>query len=169
MPQCGGGVCRSTGVTVSIGVLAHPLDCFFRLDCSTTKRVPMPKRAVWERSRRELDISVGVHILLVVEQSSLESQSNNCSKLRTCFGPPDRLSILPRKPLINLYYSIKWHITAHSSSYYNSNLRYISCSHLLNCTETAEARRIKLVILSCSCWLSLGGIKDCCCYKVCSY
>ena len=39
--------------------------------------VPMPKRAVFERSRRELslDISVGVHILLVVEQSSLGSQS----------------------------------------------------------------------------------------------
>ena len=38
----------------------------------------MPKRAVFERSRRELslDVSVGVHILLeVVEQSSLESQS----------------------------------------------------------------------------------------------
>ena len=37
----------------------------------------MPKRAVFERSRRELylDVSVGVHIFLVVEQSSLESQS----------------------------------------------------------------------------------------------
>ena len=39
----------------------------------------MPKRAVFERSRREisLDVSVGVHIFLVVEQSSLESQSIN--------------------------------------------------------------------------------------------
>ena len=37
----------------------------------------MLKRTVFERSRRELslDVSVGVHILLVVEQSSLESQS----------------------------------------------------------------------------------------------
>ena len=37
----------------------------------------MPKRAAFERSRRELslDISVGVHIFLVVEQSSLEIQS----------------------------------------------------------------------------------------------
>ena len=37
----------------------------------------MPKRAVFERSRRKLslDVSVRVHILLVVEQSSLESQS----------------------------------------------------------------------------------------------
>ena len=37
----------------------------------------MPKRAVFERSRRELslDVSVRVHILLVVEQSNLESQS----------------------------------------------------------------------------------------------
>ena len=37
----------------------------------------MPKRAVFERSRGGLflDVSVGVHILLVVEQSSLESQS----------------------------------------------------------------------------------------------
>ena len=41
----------------------------------------MPKRAVFERSRRELslDVSVGVHILLVVEQSSLESQSRGCA------------------------------------------------------------------------------------------
>ena len=37
----------------------------------------MPKRAVFERSRRELslDESVGVRILLVVEQPNLESQS----------------------------------------------------------------------------------------------
>ena len=60
---------------------AHPLDCLSRLDCSTTKRAPMPKRAVFERSRRELslDVSVGVHISLVVEQSSLESQSRGCA------------------------------------------------------------------------------------------
>ena len=42
----------------------------------------MPKRAGFERSRRELSlgVSVGVHILLVVEQSSLESQSRGCAK-----------------------------------------------------------------------------------------
>ena len=42
----------------------------------------MPQRAVFERSRRELslDVSVDVHILLVVEQSSLESQSRGCAK-----------------------------------------------------------------------------------------
>ena len=42
----------------------------------------MPKKAVFERSRREffLDVLVGVHILLVVEQSSLESQSRGCAK-----------------------------------------------------------------------------------------
>ena len=42
----------------------------------------MPKRAVFKRSRRELslDVSIGVHILLVVEQSSLESQSRGCTK-----------------------------------------------------------------------------------------
>ena len=43
----------------------------------------MPKRTVFERSRRRelsLDKSVGVHILLVVEQSSLESQSRGCAK-----------------------------------------------------------------------------------------
>ena len=42
----------------------------------------MPTRAVFERSRRELslDVSVGVHVLLVVEQSSLESQSRGCAK-----------------------------------------------------------------------------------------
>ena len=44
----------------------------------------MPKRAGFERSRRELslDVSVGVPILLVVEQSSLESQPRGwgCAK-----------------------------------------------------------------------------------------
>ena len=42
----------------------------------------MPKRAVFERSRGELslDVSVVVPILLVVEQSSLESQSRGCAK-----------------------------------------------------------------------------------------
>ena len=42
----------------------------------------MPKRVVFGRSRGELslDVSVGVHILLVVEQSSLESQSRGCAK-----------------------------------------------------------------------------------------
>ena len=41
----------------------------------------MPKKAVFKRSRRELflDVLVGVHILLVVEQSSLESQSRGCA------------------------------------------------------------------------------------------
>ena len=48
-----------------------------RLDFSTTKKVPTPTRAVFQRSCRELslDVSVDVHVLLVVEQSSLESQS----------------------------------------------------------------------------------------------
>ena len=42
----------------------------------------MPKKAVFERSRRELslDVSVVVHILLVVEQSSMESQPRGCAK-----------------------------------------------------------------------------------------
>ena len=42
----------------------------------------MPKKAGFERSRRELssDVSIGVYILLVVEQSSLESQSRGCAK-----------------------------------------------------------------------------------------
>ena len=42
----------------------------------------MPNRAVFERSRQELalDVSVGVHILLVVEQLILESQSRGCAK-----------------------------------------------------------------------------------------
>ena len=42
----------------------------------------MAKMAVLERSRREisLDVSVGDHIPLVVEQSSLESQSRGCAK-----------------------------------------------------------------------------------------
>ena len=57
--------------------------------------VPMPKRAVFERSRRELssDVSVGVRILLVVKQSSLESQSRGCAKtpmltVHYCSFPP---------------------------------------------------------------------------------
>ena len=42
----------------------------------------MPKTTVFEISRRELslDVSVGVRILLVVEQSSLETQSKGCAK-----------------------------------------------------------------------------------------
>ena len=42
----------------------------------------MPKRAVFEISRRELslDVSVSVHILLVVKQLSLGSQSRGCAK-----------------------------------------------------------------------------------------
>ena len=43
----------------------------------------MPKRAVFERFRRELplvDVSVGVNIFLAVEQPSLESQSRGCAK-----------------------------------------------------------------------------------------
>ena len=50
----------------------------------------MPKRAVFERSRRELflDVSIGVHILLVLEQSSLESQSRGCAKTHSVIFPP---------------------------------------------------------------------------------
>ena len=73
----------STSFTIiSIGILAHPLGCLSRLDFSTAKKVPMPKRAVFDRSRRglSLDVSVDVHVLLVVEQSSLESQSKGCDK-----------------------------------------------------------------------------------------
>ena len=42
----------------------------------------MPERAVFERFRRELslDVSVDIHVLLVVEQSSVESQSRGCAK-----------------------------------------------------------------------------------------
>ena len=40
------------------------------------------EKAVFERSRRELssDVSVGVYILLIVEQPSLERQSSGCAK-----------------------------------------------------------------------------------------
>ena len=42
----------------------------------------MPKSAVFERSRQELSlgVSIGVHIVLVVEQLSLESQPRGCAK-----------------------------------------------------------------------------------------
>ena len=68
---------RVAGDTVNIGVLAHPLGWLSRLHCAATKRVPTPKRVVFERFRRELslDVSVGVHILLVMEQSSLRKVS----------------------------------------------------------------------------------------------
>ena len=51
----------------------------------------MPKMTVFEKSRRELslDVSVGVHILLFVEQSSLESQSRGlCQDSDTSYGNP---------------------------------------------------------------------------------
>ena len=53
----------------------------------------MLKRAVFGRSHRELslDVSVGVHILLVVEQSSLESQSREYAKTPI-------LTVLPHFP-----------------------------------------------------------------------
>ena len=55
----------------------------------------MPKRAVFERSRRELslDVSIGVHILLIVEQSSLESQSKGCAKTPILVVRVEALSI----------------------------------------------------------------------------
>ena len=42
----------------------------------------MSEKAVFERSRRKLslDVSVGVHVLLVEEQSSLENQFRGCAK-----------------------------------------------------------------------------------------
>ena len=42
----------------------------------------MPNRVGFERSRRGLflDVLVGVHIILVVEQSSLKNQSRGCAK-----------------------------------------------------------------------------------------
>ena len=52
----------------------------------------MPKRADFERGSRQelsLDVSVGVHILLVAEQSSLESQSRGCAKTRYLRGYGD--------------------------------------------------------------------------------
>ena len=60
----------------------------------------MPKRAVFERSRRELslDVSVGVHILLVVEQSSLESRSRGGAKTPTLtVSPPTGSNSLTRR------------------------------------------------------------------------
>ena len=42
----------------------------------------MPRRAVFKRSRQKLSlgVSIGVHIVLVVEQLSLESQPRGCPK-----------------------------------------------------------------------------------------
>ena len=68
--------------TVSIGVLAHPLDCLSRLDCSTTKGIWTPTDTSKESSRRDLwkTTIFGFGTLLVVEQSSLESRSRVCAK-----------------------------------------------------------------------------------------
>ena len=62
--------------------------------------MPIPKRAVFERTRRELslDVSVGVHVLLVVKQSSLESQSRGCAKT-------PKLIVLTKSGLPLQYYS----------------------------------------------------------------
>ena len=60
----------------------------------------MPKRAVFERSRLELSsgVSVGVHIFLVVERSSLESQSRGCAKTPIFrVIPPHGRSHAPRR------------------------------------------------------------------------
>ena len=48
----------------------------------------MLKRVVFERSRRELslDVLVGVHTLLVVDQSSLESQSRGLCQDSDTYG-----------------------------------------------------------------------------------
>ena len=48
----------------------------------------MTKRTVVEIFRRELslDVLVGIHTLLVVEQSSLESQSRGCAKTPDTYG-----------------------------------------------------------------------------------
>ena len=68
----------------------------------------MPKRAVFQRSRRELslDVSVGVHILLVVEQSSLESQSRGCAQDSDTYGTRSWSSRAPSKDCVflRLYY-----------------------------------------------------------------
>ena len=63
---------------------------------------------VFQRSRRELslDVSVGVHIPLVVEQSSLERQSRGCAKtpMLTVFNPANDSDaiILPFEPHVFL-------------------------------------------------------------------
>ena len=59
----------------------------------------MPKWAAFERRRRELslDVSVGVHIFLVVQQSSLESHSRGCAKT------PKLMVILTRTSLIEVH------------------------------------------------------------------
>ena len=74
----------------------------------------MPEMAVFERSRRELslDVSVGVHILLVVEQSSLESQSRGCvPRLHTC----GTYLQVPLQVRINCPYSLCSHLNVLTS------------------------------------------------------
>ena len=75
----------------------------------------MPKRTVFERSRRELslDVSAGVRILLVVEQSSLESQSRVCAKTLILNGNqfPNDTTVISitsgrSQPLIILYTTV---------------------------------------------------------------
>ena len=67
----------------------------------------MPKRTVFERSRPELslDVPVGVRILLVVEQSSLESQSRGCVET----------------PILTVHYYTTLHYTDTAASSSESN------------------------------------------------
>ena len=77
--------------TVSIGVLAHPLDWFSRLDCFTTRKMWTPIDTSKESSRRDLSKIplFDIDTLLFVEQSSLESQSRGCAKtLQVPITPP---------------------------------------------------------------------------------
>ena len=69
----------------------------------------MSERAVFERSRQELslDVSVGVHILLVVEKSILESQSRGCAKtpiltVVISHDPHEQLGDRQNFPLVDL-------------------------------------------------------------------
>ena len=66
---------------VSLGCVCQDSDTYGG-STTTGGLLHLSKRAGFERSRRELslDVSVGVHILLVVEQSGLESQSRGCAK-----------------------------------------------------------------------------------------
>ena len=60
----------------------------------------MPKRVIFKRSCRELslDVPTGVYILLIVEQSSLESLSRVCAKTLILTVCPKGLRTTDQQP-----------------------------------------------------------------------
>ena len=127
----------------------------------------MPKRAVLERSRRELslDVSVGVHIILVVEQSSLGSQSRGFAKTPVLTVVAIfYISMLFLRPSFSRFLSINSYLFLVFSIF----LCVCACVPIFfRLHMTAQSGSVILIIL---CLLALvlpiGGINDTCYEKL---